>query len=154
MGLTSATGGTQQSSRCEYGDELFCPENWWAPTQNILIILLWDHLNAHFKKPRTSLAVWLFFWCAPLPEALCLLCEGSWVPSIGWLIQLGEQRLAGLLARVVCKLHCNGFGGTRRLLAVQTFDGLLGLYSPIKTNEANPSGNAWGEHINTLTKHQ
>ena len=23
---TSATGGTQQSWKCEYGDELFCPE--------------------------------------------------------------------------------------------------------------------------------
>lgn len=94
----------------------------------------------------------LFFFGVPLlPEALCLLCEGSWVPSIGWLIQLGQQSLTGLLARVVRKLDCNGFSGTRRLLAVQTLDGLLCLNSPIKTNEANPSGNAWGVHINVAS---
>ena len=87
-----------------------------------------------------------FLVCPFLPEALCLLCEGSWVPSIGWLIQLGQQCLAGLLAWVVCKLDCNGFGGTRWLLTVQTLDGLLGLNSPVKTNKANPSGNAWGEY--------
>lgn len=86
--------------------------------------------------------IFLFFGVPLLPEALCLLCEGSWVPSIGRLIQLGQQSLAGLLARVVRKLDCNGFSGTRWLLAVQTLDGFLGLNSPIKTNEANPSGDA------------
>lgn len=75
-----------------------------------------------------------------LPEALCLLCEGSWVPSIGRLIQLRQQRLTGLLARVVCKLDCNGFGCTGRLLTVQTLDGLLSLNSPVKTDEANTPG--------------
>lgn len=92
--------------------------------------------------------IFFFFGVPLLPEALCLLCEGSWVPSIGWLIQLGQQGLAGLLARVVRKLDCNGFSGTRRLLTVKTLDGLLGLNSPIKTNEADSSGNAWGEFIN------
>lgn len=96
MGLTSATGGTQQSSRCEYGDELFCPEYWWAPTQNILIILLWDHLNANFKKPRTSLAVWLFFFGVPLYLKRCACCArgpgylrlGDWYSweSSAWLV--------------------------------------------------------------------
>lgn len=156
---SSATGGTQQSWKCEYGDELFCPEYWWAPTQNIFIILLWNNLNANFKSLKgsadsTSLAVltlisfFYFFGVPLLPEALCLLCEGPWVPSIGWLIQLGQQCLAGLLARVVRKLDCNWFCGTRRLLTVQTLDGLLSLNAPVKTNEANPSGNAWGESMN------
>lgn len=92
--------------------------------------------------------IYLFFDVPLLPEALCLLCEGSWVPSIGWLIQLGQQCLAGLLARVVRKLDRNGFGGTWWLLTVKTLDGLLSLNSPIKTNETNSSGNAWGEDIN------
>lgn len=97
------------------------------------------------KSFKHHLQYSFFLFGVPLlPEALCLLCEGSWVPSIGWLIQLGQQSLAGLLARVVCKLDCNGFGGARRLLAVQALDGFFGLNSPIETNEANPSGNAWG----------
>lgn len=77
-----------------------------------------------------------------LPEALCLLCEGSWVPSIGRLVQLGQQRLAGLLARVVGELDRYGFGGTRRFLAVQTLDGLLGFHPPVEANEADSSGHA------------
>lgn len=115
-------------------------------------MLIWKSLRG---STQSSLAVLsrlgsnqiLFFGVPLLPEALCLLCEGSWVPSIGWLIQLGQQCLAGLLAWVVRKLHCNGFGGTRRLLTVQTLDGLLSLNPPVKTNKANPSGNAWGEDI-------
>lgn len=79
-----------------------------------------------------------------LPEALCLLCEGSWVPSIGRLIQLGQQGLARLLARVVSELDRDGFGGARRFLAVQALDGLLGLDSPVKADEADASGNTWG----------
>ena len=77
-----------------------------------------------------------------LPEALCLLCEGSWVPSIGRLIQLGQQGLARLLARVVGKLDRDWLGGARRLLAVQALDGLLGLNPPIETDEADSSGDA------------
>lgn len=84
-----------------------------------------------------------------LPEALCLLCEGSWVPSIGWLVQLGQQGLAGLLARVVGKFDRDGLGGTRRLLAVQTLDGLLGLHPPVKADEADPSGNTCGDFVLT-----
>lgn len=80
-----------------------------------------------------------------LPEALCLLCEGSWVPSIGRLVQLGQQGLAGLLARVVGEFHCDGLGGTGWLLAVQTLDGLFGLHPPVEADEANPSGNTCGE---------
>lgn len=77
-----------------------------------------------------------------LPEALCLLCEGSWVPSIGRLVQLGQQGLAGLLARVVGELHRDGLGGARRFLAVQAFDGLLRLHPPVKADEADSSGHA------------
>lgn len=84
-----------------------------------------------------------------LPEALCLLCEGSWVPSIGWLVQLGQQGLAGLLARVVGKFDRDGLGGTRRLLAVQTLDGLLGLHPPVKADEADPSGNTCRDFVVT-----
>lgn len=76
-----------------------------------------------------------------LPEALCLLCEGSWVPSIGRLVQLGQQGLAGLLAWVVGKLDRYGLGGARRLLTVQALDGLLRLDPPVKTNESNSPGN-------------
>lgn len=86
-----------------------------------------------------------------LPETLCLLCEGSWVPSIGRLIQLRQQRLTGLLARVVCKLDCNGFGCTRWLLTVQTLDCLLSLNSPVKTDEADPPGNTYGEQNTHVT---
>lgn len=106
----------------------------WGETRSVAV------LNLVFNF---IILLFFFFFGVPLlPEALCLLCEGSWVPSIGRLIQLGQQSLAGLLARVVCKLDCNGFSGTRWLLAVQTLDGFLGLNSPIKTNEANPSGDA------------
>lgn len=82
-----------------------------------------------------------------LPEALCLLCEGSWVPSIGRLVQLGQQGLAGLLARVVGEFDCDGLGGTGWLLAVQTLDGLLGLHPPVEADEADPSGNTCGERL-------
>lgn len=82
-----------------------------------------------------------------LPEALCLLCEGSWVPSIGRLVQLGQQGLAGLLARVVGKFDRDGLGGTRGLLAVQTLDGLLGLHPPVEADEADSSGNTCGERL-------
>ena len=77
-----------------------------------------------------------------LPEALCLLCEGSWVPSIGRLVQLRQQGLAGLLARVVGELDRDGLGGAGRFLAVQTFDGLLGFHPPVKANEAHSSGHS------------
>lgn len=79
-----------------------------------------------------------------LPEALCLLCEGSWVPSIGRLVQLGQQGLAGLLAWVVGEFHCDGLSGAGWLLAVQTLDSLLGLNPPVEADEADPSGNTCG----------
>lgn len=80
-----------------------------------------------------------------LPEALCLLCEGSGVPSIGRLVKLGQQGLAGLLARVVGEFHCDRLGRAGRLLAVQTLDSLLGLHPPVEADEADPSGNTWRE---------
>lgn len=82
-----------------------------------------------------------------LPEALCLLCEGSWVPSIGRLVQLRQQGLAGLLARVVGKFDGDGLGGAGWLLAVEALDGLLGLHPPIEADEAHPSGNACGQLV-------
>lgn len=86
---------------------------------------------------------WFFFFVVPLlPEALCLLCEGSRVPSIGRLVQLRQQGLAGFLARVVGELDGDGFGGAGRFLAVQALDGLLRLHPPVETDEADSSGHA------------
>lgn len=151
---TSATGGTQQSWNVDMGMNNSVQMNSFSPAQNIFIILLWDNIKKTQQVNLTSFAVLtrlgsifknIFFGVPLLPEALCLLCEGSWVPSIRWLIQLGQQGLAGLLAWVIRKLDSYGFSGTRRLLTVQALDGLLSLNSPVKTNEANTSGNAWAE---------
>lgn len=68
--------------------------------------------------------------------------QGPRVAAGGRLVQLSQQGLARLLAGVVGKLDSDGLGGAQRLLPVQTFDGLLGLVSLVKPDEAHSSGYA------------
>ena len=89
-----------------------------------------------------------------LPEALCLLCEGSGVPSIGRLVQLGEQSLARLLAGVVGELHGDGLCGARWLLAIQALDGFFCFDSPVKPDKTHPSGDTWETQTSCLDKWQ
>lgn len=74
-------------------------------------------------------------WLA-LPEPLGLVVQGSRIAAVGRLVELREQGLACLLARVVGKFHGDGLSCSGRLLSIQTLDGLLSLYSLIKANEA------------------
>ena len=50
------------------------------------------------------------------PEALCLVVQGPCIAPGRGLVELGEQRLARLLTRVVGKLDRDGLGRTQRLL--------------------------------------
>lgn len=70
-----------------------------------------------------------------LPEPLGLVVEGAWVPAVGWLVQLGQKGLAGLLAGVVGELDGDGLSSSRGLLSIQPLNGLLSLYPLIKANE-------------------
>lgn len=65
--------------------------------------------------------------------------QGSCITPSGGLVELGEQRLACLLAWVVGKLDSDWLGSSQGLLAVQALDGLLGLVSLVKTYEAHSS---------------
>lgn len=84
-----------------------------------------------------------------LPESLCLLCEWSWVSPVWRLVELRKQSLAGFLTRVVGELHCNGLGGSRRLLSVQPLNGLLSLDTPIEADKTHASRHACAQE-NTL----
>lgn len=72
------------------------------------------------------------------------MVEGPRVPAVGGLVELRQKGLAGFLAGVVGELDRDGLGGARRLLPVQTLDGLLGFHPLIKADEAHTSGAACG----------
>lgn len=74
-----------------------------------------------------------------LPESLSLLGERSGVSPVRGLVELREQSLAGFLTRVVGELHRDGLGGSRRLLSIQPFNGLLGLHAPIEADKTHTS---------------
>lgn len=127
LSLCCATGGTQQSWRWEHEDELLCPECWWAPTQDISTILLWDYWKCLFKNQR-SLAVlslgFHFFVACPFYLKRCACCArgpgylrlGDWYSwdSRAWLVFW-----LGLLANltVMGSVAPGGFWQFRPLMA-------------------------------------
>ena len=90
----------------------------------------------------TCSITWKAVWrvCVLLPEPLGLLGQRARVTSVGRLVQLRQQCLASLLARVVGKLDCDWLCGTRRLLPIQPLNGLLSFDSPVEADESHPSG--------------
>ena len=103
--------------------------------------MLWQHyLN---PSPPSSLT---HLRASPQhsPEPLGLVVEGAWISTVGGLVELWQESLAGLLAGVVGELDRDGLGGTRWLLSVQALDGLLSLYPLIKADEAHTSGATCG----------
>lgn len=96
-------------------------------------------------RPAVYLCSRALPWRLCLPEPLGLVVKRTRVAPVGGLVELGQQRLAGLLAGVVGKLHSNWFRSTAGLLAVQPFDGFFCLDSLIKPDESHPSGHSWGK---------
>lgn len=64
------------------------------------------------------------------------MVQGPRIAAVGGLVELREQGLACLLARVVGEFHRDGLSCTGGLLSIQALDGLLSFYSLIKANEA------------------
>lgn len=85
-----------------------------------------------------------------VPESLGLLRQRSWVSSVGWLVQVRQQRLAAFLTGVVGKFHCDWLGGAWWFLSIQTFNGLLSFNAPVKSDEAHTSGHAWTTQKSTV----
>lgn len=61
--------------------------------------------------------------------------QGTRVPPGRRLVQLGQQRLARLLTRVVGELHGDGLRSPQGLLAIQALDGFLRLVAFVKPDE-------------------
>lgn len=88
--------------------------------------------------------------CGTVPESLGLLRQRCWVSSVGRLVQVREQRLAAFLTGIIGKFHCDWLGGTWWFLSIQTFNGLLSLNAPVKSDEAHTSGHAWTPQKSTV----
>lgn len=128
--------------QCNWFPISFCLNNnraiWWS-------CILLTGLIRHYRQHAIELEQINSFseevaglqpgWLA-LPEPLGLVVQGPRIAAVGGLVELGEQGLACLLARVVGKFHRDGLSCSGRLLSIQALDGLLCLYSLIKANEA------------------
>lgn len=60
------------------------------------------------------------------------------------MVELRDDLRVLHLVGVGGKLHCDGLGNSRGLLAVQAFHRLLGLRSLVKADKSHPAGHSFG----------